>query len=55
MVGDTDADILAGKAAGVATCAVTYTAPSPPKSSPALHPDFVIDAFAELPGIAGGL
>ena len=53
MVGDTDADILAGKAAGIATCAVTYGALTAGELS-GLHPDFVIDAFAELPGIAGG-
>ncbi len=54
MVGDTDADILAGKAAGVATCAVTYGALTAEELR-ALHPDFVITAFTELPGIAGGI
>jgi phosphoglycolate phosphatase len=53
MVGDTDADILAGKAAGVATCAVTYGALTVEELT-ALHPDFVIDTFTELPRIAGG-
>jgi phosphoglycolate phosphatase len=54
MVGDTDADILAGKAAGVATCAVTYGALTAEELR-ALHPDFVITTFTELPGIAGGI
>ncbi|MBP1691987.1 MAG: phosphoglycolate phosphatase [Bacteroidetes bacterium] len=53
MVGDTDADILAGKAASVATCAVTYGALSADELS-ALHPDYVIDSITALPAIAGG-
>lgn len=54
MVGDTDADILAGKAAGVATCAVTYGALTAGQLA-AHDPDYVIDSFTALPGIAGGL
>jgi len=53
MVGDTDADVLAGKAAGVATCAVTYGALTAEELR-ALHPDFVISTLTALPGIAGG-
>jgi phosphoglycolate phosphatase len=48
MVGDTPADILAGKAAGTLTCAVTYGF----GAWDALlrcRPDFVIDSFSELP------
>jgi phosphoglycolate phosphatase len=54
MVGDTDADILAGRAAGVATCAVTYGALTASQLA-AHHPDFLIDSLTELPGIAGGV
>jgi phosphoglycolate phosphatase len=47
MVGDTPADILAGKAVGVMTCAVTYGFG---RREALLHcaPDYVIDAFDEL-------
>lgn len=47
MVGDTDKDILAGKRAGLATCAVTYgslTADELRRYSP----DFCIDRFRDL-------
>jgi HAD superfamily hydrolase (TIGR01509 family) len=47
MVGDTPADILAGKAAGTATCAVTYGFG---RRDALLQctPDHVIDAFGDL-------
>src|SRR5262245_60055283 len=47
MVGDTPADILAGKAAGVMTCAVTYGFG---RRDALLQsaPDYVIDAFGEV-------
>ena len=52
MVGDTDLDILAGKNAGLATCAVTYGALSTDELR--LHaPDFIIDDFGSLLEIAG--
>jgi HAD superfamily hydrolase (TIGR01509 family) len=47
MVGDTPADVLAGKAAGTKTCAVTYgfgTREALLQSAP----DYVIDSFGEL-------
>ena len=47
MVGDTSFDIRMGKAAGVATCAVTYGM-HPIESLRALGPDFLIDCFSEL-------
>lgn len=53
MVGDTDADILAGHAAGVATCAVTYGALSADELA-LLHPDHIIDTITALPDIVGG-
>jgi phosphoglycolate phosphatase len=54
MVGDTDADILAGQAAGVATCAVTYGALAAAELA-ALDPDFIINSITALPAIVGGL
>jgi phosphoglycolate phosphatase len=47
MVGDTPSDILAGKAAGVMTCAVTYGFG---RREALLHcaPDYVIDTFGEV-------
>lgn len=51
IVGDTDLDIRAGKAARVATCAVTYGAQSAQDLVRA-HPDFVIASFSELLGFA---
>jgi pyrophosphatase PpaX len=51
MVGDTDADILAGRAAGVRTVGVTYGFHG---SGVAAHtPDLVIDALLELLPICG--
>ena len=47
MVGDTPADILAGKAAGVVTCAVTYGFGGR-EALLQCAPDFVIDTFREL-------
>jgi phosphoglycolate phosphatase len=52
MVGDTDADILAGFAAGVATCAVTYGALAAAELA-ALDPDYIIHSITELPAIVG--
>jgi phosphoglycolate phosphatase len=42
IIGDSENDILAGKASGVVTCAVTYGFRSAQKLS-ALNPDFMID------------
>jgi HAD superfamily hydrolase (TIGR01509 family) len=52
MVGDTPADILAGKAAGVMTCAVTYGFG---RRGVLLQcaPDYVIDAFGEVLALVG--
>jgi HAD superfamily hydrolase (TIGR01509 family) len=50
MVGDTDKDVLAGKNAGVATCAVTYGALTRDELN-AHEPDFIISRFSELLGI----
>jgi phosphoglycolate phosphatase len=47
MVGDTPADILAGKAAGVVTCAVTYGFGGR-EALLQCAPDYVIDTFGEL-------
>ena len=47
MVGDTPADILAGKAAGTMTCAVTYGF-GRREALLRCAPDYVIDAFGEL-------
>jgi phosphoglycolate phosphatase len=47
MVGDTPADILAGKAAGTATCAVTYGFGTR-QALLQCAPDYVIDTFGEL-------
>jgi phosphoglycolate phosphatase len=55
MVGDTTADILAGKAAGVQTCAVTYGYGSLAELQQC-EPEYVIDTFSALcPLIAGAL
>jgi HAD superfamily hydrolase (TIGR01509 family) len=51
MVGDTDADIIAGRAAGVATCAVTYGSLSR-DALMAFRPDFMLDAIAGLLQVA---
>ena len=50
MVGDTDADILAGKNAGVGTCAVTYGALAHEELL-AHQPDYVITRITDLPSI----
>ena len=47
MVGDTAADIQAGQAAGVRTCAVTYGF-GKPEVLKALDPDYCIDRFPDL-------
>jgi HAD superfamily hydrolase (TIGR01509 family) len=47
MVGDTPADILAGKAAGTMTCAVTYGFGTR-EGLVQCAPDYVIDSFGEL-------
>lgn len=47
MVGDTAADILAGKAAGLTTCAVTYGFGSLEELR-RCEPDYVIDTFSDL-------
>jgi HAD superfamily hydrolase (TIGR01509 family) len=47
MVGDTTADILAGKAAGLKTCAVTYGFGSLVELQHC-QPDYVIDTFSDL-------
>ncbi len=53
MVGDTDGDLQAGRAAGVATCAVTYG--SLTREQLAAHrPDFFVEHFSELPAVVSG-
>lgn len=47
MIGDTAADILAGKAAGTVTCGVTYGF-APRAEIEAAEPDFIIDRLPEL-------
>jgi HAD superfamily hydrolase (TIGR01509 family) len=47
MVGDTPADILAGKAAGTRTCAVTYGFGTEDELRQC-QPDYVIDRFEDL-------
>jgi HAD superfamily hydrolase (TIGR01549 family) len=51
MVGDTPADILAGKAAGTTTCAVTYGF-STREALLECRPDYVIDTFSDLMTLA---
>jgi len=51
MVGDTPADILAGKAAGSLTCAVTYGFGTR-EALLQCGPDHVIDSFGELMNLA---
>ena len=51
MVGDTPADILAGKAAGTTTCAVTYGF-STREALLEYMPDYVIDTFSDLMTLA---
>ena len=50
MVGDTPADVLAGKAAGTMTCAVTYGF-GMREALFQCAPDYVIDSFGELVGL----
>ena len=47
MVGDTDKDILAGRNAGIATCAVTYGAFTAEQLRQ-FDPDFLVDSFPRL-------
>ena len=47
VVGDTSFDMQMGRAAGVATCAVTYGMHSG-AALRALRPDYVIDRFGSL-------
>ncbi len=47
IVGDTDYDVLAGRNAGIATCAVTYGSFSADQLK-AFQPDFMIDSFPQL-------
>ncbi len=47
MVGDGTTDLLAGKAAGVATCAIAYGF-RPEEALRALGPDYVVHDFGEL-------
>jgi phosphoglycolate phosphatase-like HAD superfamily hydrolase len=54
MVGDTPADILAGKAAGTKTCAVTYGFGTR-QALLQCAPDNVIDSFGELLDLVGEL
>jgi phosphoglycolate phosphatase len=53
MVGDTPADILAGKAAGTTTCAVAYGFGTR-EALVQCAPDYVIDSFSELVTLMGG-
>jgi phosphoglycolate phosphatase len=53
VVGDTRFDIEMGKAAGVATCAVTYGT-QPAALLRGLAPDFVIDRFTALRAVVVG-
>jgi phosphoglycolate phosphatase-like HAD superfamily hydrolase len=50
MVGDTPADILAGKAAGVRTCAVTYGFGDPDELR-LCEPTYMVTSFAGLVAI----
>jgi len=47
MVGDTDKDVVAGRSAGVSTCAVTYGSLNEGELD-AYSPDFIISHFPEL-------
>lgn len=47
IVGDTDSDILAGKNAGIATCAVTYGSLSAGELK-AFGPDYMIESFTDI-------
>ena len=50
VVGDMPVDVLMGKAAGAATCAVTY-GNAPRSALVSAGPDSVIDVFSDLPSI----
>lgn len=50
MVGDMDIDVLAGKEAGIATCAVTYGIGSK-KDIVESRPDYIIDSITKLKDI----
>jgi phosphoglycolate phosphatase len=50
MVGDMDLDILAGKRAGVYTCAVTYGIGTR-KDIEKVKPDYLIDNIIQLKGL----
>jgi len=50
LVGDSDNDLVAGRAAGTLTCGVTYGAWSRQQLE-TLDPDYLIDTFSELEGI----
>lgn len=52
MVGDSEKDIIAGKKAGVKTCAVTYGLRNY-KELVKYRPDIIIDDFRQLPGVIG--
>ena len=53
MVGDTDKDVLVGKNAGIATCAVAYGSLSYEELEE-YAPDFIIRSFSELVGVVDG-
>jgi len=53
MVGDTDKDVLVGKNAGVATCAVAYGSLTYEELEEH-SPDFIIRSFSELMGVVDG-
>ena len=46
MIGDTERDVLAGRAAGMRTCGVTWGVLGADGLSPHA-PDFLVDRFAE--------
>jgi phosphoglycolate phosphatase len=52
MVGDTDNDVLAGKNAGIATCAVTYGSLSAGELQ-TFAPDYMVHEFPSLLSIVG--
>ncbi len=54
MVGDTTADVLAGKAAGVRTCAVTYGFGDPDELR-ACEPTYTVESFDALTAIIATL
>jgi phosphoglycolate phosphatase-like HAD superfamily hydrolase len=54
MVGDTDRDLMAGRAAGMKTCGVTWGVLGEAGLLPHA-PDYLIDRFSELIAIVQGL